>query len=137
MCVAQTRGGEKGSECITLYIRHRSSRVSYTYAFSFIIFLFFPFNNFGSLVTRRSEPLRLEEKNRSYVKQEVAGGRRERRKRKKLVSKGKLISGHFVSTRSQPSSASPLPLFRIEYSRFFVHHPSSRESLTPLTQLSS
>jgi len=55
-----------------------------------------------------------------------AGG--EQRKRKKLVSKGKLISGHFVSTRNQPSSASYLPLFRIEYSHFLVHRPLSRAS---------
>jgi len=49
----------------------------------------------------------------------------EQRKRKKLVSKGKLISGHFVSTRSQPSSGLSLLFLYIEYSRFFVHHPVS------------
>lgn len=54
----------------------------------------------------------------------------EQRKRKKLVSKGKLISGHFVSTRSQPSSLSSFVRLSpcVEYSRFFVHHPFCRAS---------
>lgn len=37
--------------------------------------LFFLPSAISSLVTRRSEPFLLQEKNRSYVRQEVAGGR--------------------------------------------------------------
>lgn len=64
-------------------------------------------------------------------KWQTGGGQR---KRKKLVSKGKLISGHFVSTRSQSSSALSLPLLYIEYSflRSIIRFPMSNPA-DPIT----
>lgn len=119
----------------TLHVKHNVSherievkekRMYYpiqTLIFSFCtvhLLFFFSCNNFGSLdgaspsIYRRKIALMSDRKWQS-------GG--EQRKRKKLVSKGKLISSHFVSMRNQPSSASHLSLFCIEYSRVFVHHP--------------
>jgi len=90
--------------------------------------LFFPPSAISSLVTyRRADPSSYRRKIAlmSDRKWQTRGGQR---KRKKLVSKGKLISSHFVSTRSQPSSALSLPFYCIGYFRFFVHHSFSRAS---------
>lgn len=89
--------------------------------------LFFP-SAISALVThRRADPSSCRRKI-ALMSDRKWQTREGQQKRKKLVSKGKLISSHFVSTRSQPSSVLPLPLFYIGYSRFFVHHPFSRAS---------
>ena len=72
--------------------------------------------------------------------------RHELRKRKKLLFKGKLISGHFVPTRSQPSSnifftfhlfsCFYLPLssiLAIYFSHYRCHYYSRFSSLTSVT----
>lgn len=118
-----------------LHKRERGTTVLFTvlsaidlFASRIVHLLFFLPSAISSLVTyRRTDP--------SFYRRKIAlmsdrkwQTREGQQKRKKLVSKGKLISSHFVSTRSQPSSGLSLPLFCIGYSRFFVHHPFSRAS---------
>lgn len=100
----------------------------YLFASRIVHLLFFLPSAISSLVTyRRADPSSYRRKIAlmSDRKWQTRGGQR---KRKKLVSKGKLISSHFVSTRSQPSSALSLPFYCIGYFRFFVHYSFSRAS---------
>lgn len=99
-----------------------------------LFIIFPPFGNFVSRYSSERAPSSYRRKIAlmSDRKWQAGGGQR---KRKKLVSKGKLISGHFVSTRSQPSSALSLPLLCIEYSRFsssIIRFPASNPA-DPIT----
>lgn len=60
----------KDNDCITPYYQ------ALIFSFRTAYLLFFLPSAISSLVTRRSQPLHLQEKNRSYVRQEVAGWRR-------------------------------------------------------------
>jgi len=117
--VARTVYKREENDCITYrIIRHWSFRpIPFIYYFSSL-------QQFRLSLLAETDPSSYRRKIAlmSDRKWQADGGQR---KRKKLVSKGKLISGHFVSTRSQPSSALSLLLLCIEYSRFFVHHPFS------------
>ena len=55
------------------YLPHYQALI---FSFRTVHLLFFLPLAISSLVTRRSQPLYLQEKNRSYVRQEVAGRRR-------------------------------------------------------------
>lgn len=112
-----------------LHKRDRGTTVLFTvlsaidlFASRIVHLLFFLPSAISSLVThRRADPSSYRRKI-ALMSDRKWQTREGQRKRKKLVSKGKLISSHFVSTRSQPSSALSLPFFCIGYSRFFVHH---------------